>query len=64
MVQRKVLVPIESVDTEVLAKDAFTKVPVPAITLQAPPEEAVAASVVLLEQIVWSVPALGESGLS
>ena len=64
MVQRKVLVPVESEDTEVLANAAFTKVPVPAITLQTPPEAAVALSVVVEEQIVWSVPAFGESGLS
>ena len=64
MVQRKVLVPIESPDTEVLAKDALAKVPVPAITLQIPPTAAVAPSVDVEEQIVWSVPAFGESGLS
>jgi len=64
MVQRKVLVPVESADTEVLAKDALAKFPVPAITLQIPPVTAVAASVIVGEQIVWSVPALGESGLS
>jgi len=64
MVQRKVLVPMESADTEVLAKDALAKVPVPAITLQIPPVTAVAERVVELAQIVWSVPALGESGLS
>ena len=64
MVQRKVLVPMESPDTEVLAKDALLKVPVPKITLQTPPVEDVAASEVVEEQIVWSVPALGESGLS
>ena len=64
MVQRKVLVPIESPETLVLAKDAFAKVPVPAITLQIPPVTAVAERVVELVQIVWSVPALGESGLS
>ncbi len=52
MVQRKVLVPMESVDTEVLAKDAFTKVPVPVITLQTPPVAAVAERLVELEQIV------------
>ena len=52
MVQRKVLVPMESPDTEVLAKDALVKVPVPAITLQIPPAAAVAASVVVEEQIV------------
>jgi len=64
MVQRKVLVPVESADTEVLAKDALAKVPVPAITLHIPPVTAVAASAELEEHIVWSVPALGESGLS
>jgi len=64
MVQRKVLVPMESADTEVLAKDALVIVPVPEITLQTPPVTAVAARAVLDEQIVWSVPALGESGLS
>ena len=52
MVQRKVLVPVESVETEVVAKDAFAKVPVPAITLQTPPKAEVAASVVVEEQIV------------
>ena len=52
MVQRKVLVPVESEDTEVLANDAFTKVPVPEITLQTPPAAEVAASVVIEEQIV------------
>ena len=64
MVQRKVLVPVESPVTEVLASEALVKVPVPEITLQTPPVTAVAASVVVEEQIVWSVPALGESGLS
>jgi len=55
---------MESADTEVLAKDALVIVPVPEITLQTPPVTAVAARAVLDEQIVWSVPALGESGLS
>ena len=63
MVQRKVLVPAERVDTVVFAKDAFEKVPVPAITLQTPPLAAEAESIVVEEQIVWSIPALGESGL-
>ena len=57
MVQRKVLVPIESPETLVLAKLAFEKVPVPEITLQIPPLAAEAESVVVEEQIVWSVPA-------
>ncbi len=52
IVQRKVLVPNESPDTEVLAKDALVKVPVPAITLQIPFVTAVAPSVVVEEQIV------------
>ena len=64
MVQRKVLVPIESPETLVLAKLAFEKVPVPEITLQIPPLAAEAESVVVEEQIVWSIPALGESGFS
>ena len=64
MVQRKVLVPMESSDTEVLAKDALAKVPVPEITLQIPPATAVAERVVVEEHIVWSIPAFGESGLS
>jgi len=64
MVQRKVLVPMESPETLVLASEALVKVPVPAITLQIPPVTAVAERVVELAQIVWSVPALGESGLS
>ena len=64
MVQRKVLVPIESPETLVLAKLAFEKVPVPEITLQIPPLAAEAESVVVEEQIIWSIPALGESGLS
>ena len=64
MVQRKVLIPVESPLTLVLARFASVKVPVPAITLQIPPETAVAASVVVFEQMVWSVPAFGESGLS
>jgi hypothetical protein len=64
MVQRKVLVPMESPDTEVLAKDASIKVPVPEITDQIPPRAAVAPSVVVEEHIVWSIPAFGESGLS
>jgi len=64
MIQRKVLVPVESPVTLVLARLAFVKVPVPAIALHIPPVTAVAASVVVGEQIVWSVPALGESGLS
>ena len=64
MVQRKVLVPVERPDTVVFAKEAFEKVPVPKITLQTPPLAAEAESIVLLEQIVWSIPALGESGLS
>ena len=64
MVQRKVFVPIESPETLVLARLAFVKVPVPEITLQIPPLAAEAESIVLLEQIVWSIPALGESGFS
>jgi len=64
MIHRKVLVPVESPEMLVLARFTLVKVPVPAITLQTPPVTAVAASVVLKEQIVWSVPALGESGLS
>ena len=64
MVQRKVLVPIESPDTVVFAKEAVEKVPVPEITLQIPPLAAEAESDVVEEQIVWSIPALGESGLS
>jgi len=52
MVQRKVFIPIESPDTEVLAKDALVIVPVPEITLQIPPVTAVAASVVVGEQMV------------
>ena len=64
MVQRKVLVPIESPETLVLARLAFVKVPVPVTTLQIPPVAAVAARVVVEEQIVWSIPALGESGFS
>jgi hypothetical protein len=64
MVQRKVFVPIESPETLVLARLAFEKVPVPEIPLQIPPAAEVAARVVVEEQIVWSVPALGESGLS
>jgi len=64
MVQRKVFVPMESADTAVLARLELAKVPVPATTLQTPPVTAVAASVVVEEQMVWSVPAFGESGLS
>jgi len=64
MVQRKVFVPIESPETLVLASEVLVKVPVPAITLQNPPVTAVAASDVVDEHIVWSIPALGESGLS
>ena len=52
MVQRKVFVPIESPETLVLARLAFEKVPVPKTTLQIPPVAAVAASVVVEEQIV------------
>jgi len=48
----------------VLARLALVKVPVPEITLQIPPAAAVAERDVVEEQIVWSVPALGESGLS
>jgi hypothetical protein len=64
MVQRKVLVPMESAVTLVLARFASIKVPVPEITDQIPPTAAVAPSVVVEEHIVWSVPAFGESGLS
>jgi len=64
MVQRKVLVPVESPETLVLARLALVKVPVPEITLQIPPAAAVAERDVVEEQIVWSVPAFGESGLS
>jgi hypothetical protein len=63
IVQRKVFVPIESPVTLVLARLAFVKVPVPKITLHTPPL-AEAESVVVEEQIIWSIPALGESGLS
>ena len=64
MVQRKVLVPVESPVTLELARLALAKVPVPVTTLQIPPVAAVAARVVVEEQIVWSIPALGESGFS
>jgi len=64
MVHRKVLVPMESPETLVFERFTLVKVPVPEITLQIPPVTAVAASVVVGEQIVWSVPAFGESGLS
>ena len=64
MVQRKVFVPMESPETVVLARFASTKVPVPKITLQIPPAAAVAEREVELAQIVWSIPASGESGLS
>ena len=64
IVQRKTLFPTESPEMFVLARFALLKVPVPAITLQIPPIVAVAERVVELAQIVWSVPALGESGLS
>ena len=64
IVQRKVLVPMESPVTVVLERFALLKVPVPAITLQIPSVAAVASSDVVIEHIVWSVPALGESGLS
>ena len=64
MVQRKVLVPVESPETLVLARFALVNVPDPKITFQTPPAAEVAASVVVEEQIVWSVPAFGESGLS
>jgi len=64
IVQRKVLVPVESPETLVLARLALVKVPVPEITLQIPPAAAVAERDVVEEQIVWSVPAFGESGLS
>ena len=63
MVQRKTLVPIESDVTVELAKLTSVKVPVPEVTLQIPPVAAVAESAVEVAQIVWSVPALGESGL-
>ena len=52
MVQRKVLVPIESPETLVLARLALAKVPVPEIMLQIPPLAAEAESVVVEEQIV------------
>ena len=64
MVQRKVLVPVESPETLVLARVALVNVPDPKITFQTPPAAAVAERAVLEEHIVWSVPALGESGLS
>ena len=52
IVQRNVLIPMESPVTLVLARFALMKVPVPEITLQIPPEVAVAESEVLFEQIV------------
>ena len=64
MVQRKIFVPIESELTLELASEASVKVPVPEVKLQIPPVTAIAESVVEVAQIVWSVPALGESGLS
>ena len=66
MVQRKVLVPIESPETLVLAKLAFEKVPVPEITVHSPDPiiGEFAERVVTVEQIVWSFPVLGESGFS
>ena len=52
MVQRKVLVPVESTVTLELARLALAKVPAPVTTLQIPPVAAVAARVVVEEQIV------------
>ena len=64
MVHRKVFVPIESPETLVLARFSLVKVPVPAITDQIPPVTAVAESVVVEEQIVWSDPAFAVVGFS
>jgi hypothetical protein len=48
----------------VFANEAFTKFPVPEITLQDPPVAAVAAKVVELLQMVWSIPAFGVIGFA
>ena len=64
MVQRNTFGPTESPVTLVFPKEAFAKVPVPQTTLQDPPVAAVAAKVVELLQIVWSIPALGVIGFA
>jgi hypothetical protein len=56
--------PTESPVTLVFANEAFVNVPVPEITLQDPPVAAVAAKVVELLQMVWSIPAFGVIGLA
>jgi len=64
MVQRKMLVPMESPEMLVLARFVLVKFPVPEITLQIPPVAEVAERVVEFAQIVWSVPALAVVGFS
>ena len=64
IVHLKTLFPTESPDTPEVGEVALSKIAVPEIMLQIPPLAAEAESVVVEEQIVWSIPALGESGLS
>ena len=52
IVQRNVLTPIDKPVTAVLASDAFVNVPLPLISDQIPPAEAVADNDELEEQIV------------
>ena len=64
MVHRNTFGPTESPETLVFAKEVFAKVPVPETTLQDPPVAAVAAKVVELLQIVWSIPEFGVIGFA
>ena len=64
MVQRNTLLPTESPVTLLFGKAAFKSVPVPETTLQDPPVAAVAAKVVELLQMFWSIPAFGVIGFA
>ena len=64
MVHRNTFDPTESPVTLVFARLVFVNVPVPEITLQDPSVAAVAAKVVELLQMFWSLPAFGVIGFA
>ena len=66
IVQRKILFPTDSPDTPDTGEIALLKLAVPEITVQSPVPIVgkLAESVVVVEQIVWSIPELAVVGFS